>query len=91
MNKQCIEVEMEHRAWSECPLWYCVKTTLHNNGKIESEIYANEKTGIPVVIQSDDKPQDGVFESATKTTYFTYCKGYKAAANVVESTKKMSA
>ena len=44
MDKQCIKEEMEYRKWREAPQWYCVKTTFHNDGKMESEIVADEKT-----------------------------------------------
>lgn len=87
----CIAAEVEYREWSECPQWYCVKTTLHENGKVESEIVADEKTGIPIAIQTNEKPLDGVFETMEATTYYTYCRGYKEAAKQVEQAKKMAA
>lgn len=80
MTNQCIEVEMEYREWRECPLWYCLKTVLHNDGRIESEIMADEKTKVAIAIQSFDKPLDGVFETAEATTYYSYHAGYKEAA-----------
>ena len=40
----CIKAEMEYREWRECPLWYCVKTLLRADGKMESEIVSDEKT-----------------------------------------------
>ena len=44
MKKQCIEVEVEYLEWRKAPKWYCVKTTFHNNGKIESEIVTDRKS-----------------------------------------------
>lgn len=82
-EQDCIRAEMEYREWRECPLWYCVKTKLNNNGKVESEIVADEKTGIAIAVQSIEKPQDGVFEDMTGTTYYTYHRGYEEAARQV--------
>lgn len=65
------------------PDFYCVKTTYHNNGKIESEIIADEKTNIPIAMELDAKPLDGVFETATATIYYTYHEGYDEAAQQV--------
>lgn len=79
MDKQCIQEEMEYREWREVPQWYCVKTTFHSNGKMESEIVADEKTNIAIVIQQVEKPQDDVFEMAGSTIYYTYHRGYKEA------------
>lgn len=79
----CIRAEMEYREWRECPLWYCVKTLLGIDGTMKSEIVSDEKTKIPITIQSVEKPQDGVFEDASGTTYYTYHQGYKAAAKQV--------
>ena len=53
------------------------------DGKMESEIVSDEKTKIPIAIQSLEKPQDGVFEDASGTTYYTYHQGYEAAAKQV--------
>lgn len=78
-DKQCIQEEMEYREWREAPHWYCVKTTLHNNGKMESEIVADEKTNIAIVIQQAEKPLDGVFETMSSTIYYTYHRGYEEA------------
>ena len=75
----CIKAEMEYREWRECPLWYCVKTLLRADGKMESEIVSDEKTKIPIAIQSLEKPQDGVFAEVGATTYYTYCQGYEEA------------
>lgn len=80
MNQQCLQIEQDYREWSEAPHWYCVKTVYHNNGKIESEIVVDEKTGNPIVLQMVDKPQDGVYATATATTYYTYHQGYEEAA-----------
>lgn len=82
-ERDCIEAEMEYREWRECPQWYCVKTKLHNDGHMESEIVADEKTGIAIAMQSLEKPQDGVFEDMSGTTYYTYHRGYKEAARQV--------
>ena len=75
MQRQCVEAEMEYRAWREAPLWYCVKTKLYDNGKMESEIVKDEKTKLPIAIASVEKPQDGVFAEVGATTYYTYCQG----------------
>ena len=76
----CVKAEMEYREWRECPQWYCVKTTFHNNGNIESELVVDEKTKIPLIVQDTQKPDAGVFETATATIYYTYHAGYEAAA-----------
>ena len=61
MDKQCIQEEMEYREWREAPQWYCVKTTYHlSTGKMESEIVADEKTNLAIVIQQVEKPSKGV-------------------------------
>ena len=85
----CIQSEIEYREWSECPQWYCVKTTYHNNGKIEAEIVADEKSKIPLVLQQMDKPMDGVFETASSVAYYTYHRGYEEAAKVVAAVKNI--
>ena len=87
----CIEAEVEYREWSKCPQWYCVKTTLHTSGKIESEVVADENSGIPIAIQTAEKPLDGVFETMEATTYYTYCRGYEEAAKQVALAKMMTA
>ena len=66
--------------------FYCVKTTYHNNGKIESEIMVDEKTKLPLAIEIPDKPLDGVFETETATIYYTYHEGYAEAARQVAAT-----
>ena len=48
----CIRAEMEYREWRECPQWYCVKTLFRADGTMESEIVSDEKTKIPIAIQS---------------------------------------
>lgn len=84
LERQCIEQEVEYRKWNECPLWYCVKTFFNpNSGKLESEIVKDEKTKVPIAIKDKDKPQDGVFENAAGTTYYTYHRGYEAALKQV--------
>ena len=87
MNKQCVEVEVEYLEWRKAPKWYCVKTTFHNNGKIESEIVRDEKTKLPIAIQDFEKPQDGVFETAEATVYYTYHQGYKEAERQMNAAK----
>lgn len=87
----CIAAEMEYREWRECPQWYCVKTTLHTSGKVESEIVADEKTGIPIAIQDTQKPADGTYETVEATTYYTYHRGYKEAAEQVRQMKTLTA
>lgn len=84
----CVQAEIEYREWSECRIWYCVKTRLANDGSIECEIAKDEKTNVPIIIQSQEKPLDGVFEDETGITYFTYQPGYAAAAQQVEATRK---
>lgn len=79
MNEKCIQEEMEYREWSEAPQWYCVKTTFHSNGKIESEIVTDEKTKLAIVIQQAEKPLDGAYEMVNCTIYYTYHRGYKEA------------
>ena len=83
--------EMEYREWRECPQWYCVKTTLYTSGKVESEIVTDEKTKIPLVIQDIQKPSDGTWETMEATTYYTYHRDYKEAADQVRQMKKMMA
>lgn len=56
----------------ELPVWYCCKTTYHNNGKIEAEIMRDEDTKQLIAISDEKKPLDGVFETATATIYFIY-------------------
>jgi hypothetical protein len=79
MAQQCIDIEMEYREWRESPMWYCVKTVLHNDGRIESEIVADEQTKLAIAIQSLDKPMDGAYETTESVTYYTYCQGYREA------------
>ena len=79
MKNQCLEVEVEYREWRETSLWYCVKTTLHSDGRIESEIVTDEKTKQPIAIKDTDKPLDGVFETANSTIYYTYHRSYEEA------------
>ena len=86
-EKDCLKAEVEYRNWRECPLWYCVKTKLRNDGKIESEIVSDEKTKVAIAIQSAEKPLDGVYEDASGVTYYTYHAGYKEAAKQVAMAK----
>lgn len=78
-ERDCIRAEMEYREWRECPQWYCVKTTLHQDGTVESKIVADEKTNISIALQCDEKPLDEVFETMTEAIYYTYHAGYEAA------------
>ena len=87
--RDCIKAECEYREWRECPLWYCVKTKLRADGKVESEIVSDEKTKIAIAIQSVDKPLDGVFEDASGVTYYIYHAGYAEAAKQVALAKAM--
>lgn len=87
--RDCIKAECEYREWRECPLWYCVKTKLRADGKVESEIVSDEKTKIAIAIQSADKPLDGVFEDMSGVTYYTYHAGYAEAAKQVALAKAM--
>ncbi len=79
MNNSCLQTEMEYREWRKCPQWYCVKTTYHYDGRIESELVCDETTKLPIVIQDIMKPLDGVYETAAAMSYFTYHAGYIAA------------
>ena len=88
-TEDCIRAEVEYREWRECPLWYCVKTKLRADGKVESEIVSDEKTKIAIAIQSADKPLDGVFEDTSGVTYYTYHAGYAEAAKQVALAKAM--
>lgn len=80
-EKADIQAETEYREWSECPLWYCVKTKFYNSGKVESEIVRDKKTKLPITIQSVDSPLDGSYDEKDGTIYYTYHRGYKAAEN----------
>lgn len=89
LKESCLKAESEYREWRKCPHWYCVKTTVDSvSGYVECEIVADEKTGVPTYIQSDEKPLDGVYETAESTSYFTYCQGYKEAEQIVKATTK---
>ena len=44
---------------------------------------ADEKTKLPIAIEIDEKPLDGVFEMATATIYYTYHEGYEEATQQV--------
>ncbi|MFI3279608.1 MAG: hypothetical protein R3Y55_03680 [Rikenellaceae bacterium] len=79
MDKQNLEHEVEYLRWRECPQWYCLEITYHNNGKIEGKITEDEETKMPLVLQQDQKPHDGVYETAGATTYYTYHMGYAEA------------
>ena len=81
LKKEPAKLNIPHR--DKKPDFYCVKTTYHNNGKIESEIMAEEKSNVPIAIELDAKPLDGVFETATATIYYTYHEGYEEAAQQV--------
>ena len=76
-----IKTEQEHNEWRKSPLWYCVKTKFYNSGKIESEIMRDEKTKLPIAIQSFGSPLDGSYDDKDGTIYYTYHRGYEAAAN----------
>ena len=45
------------------------------------------KTKQPIAIKDTDKPLDGVFETATETTYYSYHAGYKEAMRQVNAAK----
>ena len=81
MKKDPPKLNITHR--DKKPNFYCVKTTYYNNGKIESEIMADEKTKLPIAIEIDEKPLDGVFETAIATIYYTYHEGYDEATQQV--------
>lgn len=84
------EEKVEYRDKRVLPHWYCVKTTMNFDGEIESEIVTDEKTKLPLMIQAEEKPQDGVFETAIATTYYTYHDGYRAAARQLEAAYQMA-
>lgn len=81
MKKENPKITIPHR--DKKPDFYCVKTTYHNNGKIESEVMADEESGLLIAIEDPDKPLDEVFEAATATIYYTYHEGYAEAARQV--------
>ena len=84
----CIKSEMEYRSWAECPQWYCVKTTMNNlTGKVSAEFVVDENTKLPVILQQIKKPQDGVYETATETAYYTYHRGYEEAERQIKRAK----
>lgn len=80
-RKEPAKITIPHR--DNKPDFYCVKTTYHNDGKIESEIMADPETGVPIAIEIPDKPLDGTFETAAATIYYTYHEGYAEAARQV--------
>lgn len=81
MKKEPVKIMAPHR--DNKPNFYCVKTTYHNTGKIESAIVTDEETQLPIAIEISAKPLDGVFETATATVYYTYHEGYKEAVRQV--------
>lgn len=83
----CIKSELEYRSWKESSLWYCTKTLLKLDGNMECDFARDENTGLPITIQSADKPLDGVFESRAGTLYYTYHRGYAAAASHIAAVR----
>ena len=49
--------------------------------------YCVKKTKLPIAIQDFEKPQDGVFETAEATVYYTYHQGYKEAERQMNAAK----
>ena len=84
MKREPAKVIVPHRDLE--PNYYCVKTTYHHSGKIESEILADEETALLIAFESPGKPLDAVFENATATIYYTYHDNYEDAARQVEAT-----
>lgn len=84
MKKEPAKVTVPHRDLE--PNYYCVKTTYHHNGKIESEILTEENSEMLIAFESPGKPLDGVFETATATIYYTYHDSYEEAARQIEAT-----
>ncbi len=79
--------EAAKKAEVNMPRWYCVKTILHNDGRIEAEFVKDEKTGIVILMRSPDKPLDGVFETTESTTYYSYHDSYEEAAQQIAAAK----
>lgn len=84
MKKEPAKVIVPHRDLE--PNYYCVKTTYHHDGKIESKILTEENTELLMAFESPGKPLDGVFETPTATIYYTYHDNYEDAARQVEAT-----
>ena len=54
---------------------------------LREDYVTDEKTKQPIAIKDTDKPLDGVFETATETTYYSYHAGYKEAMRQVNAAK----
>lgn len=85
MSEQELKEYQEYQEWKEAPIWYCVKTTYHNSGKIESEIVRDEKSKLSLVIFGAEKPADGTYETMEATIYYTYHRSYAEAESQVKS------
>lgn len=83
--------EKEYQEWREAPMWYCVKTTYHNNGKIESELIRDEKTKLSITSPGFEKPLDGTYETITATVYYTYHRSYEEAERQINQMKAITA
>ncbi len=79
-----VELYKEYQDWREGPIWYCVKTTYHNNGKVESDFVKDEKTKVALTVQGIEKPLDGTYQTANATIYYTYHRTYEEAENVIK-------
>lgn len=87
MKKNPAHVTVPHR--DNKPNWYCVATKFGTDGKIESEIVADETTKLPIAIEIPDKPLDVVYETATATIYYTYHDSYEEAHRQMEQSTSM--
>ena len=76
MKKEVARVIVPHK---NNPGWYCVKTTFHLTGKVDSDLVRDEETGVPITLELPDKPLDDVYETANAITYYTYHERYEEA------------
>ncbi len=86
MKKEVAKVTVPHK---NNPGWYCVKTEFRNNGIITCDFIKDEKTGIPIALDMQGKPLDGVYEDAQATTYFTYHDSYEEAFEQIQQSMSM--
>lgn len=81
MKKEAAKIIVPHK---NNPGWYCVKTEFRNNGSITSDFIRDEETGVPITLDIQEKPLDGVYEDAQATTYFTYHYSYEEAFGQIQ-------
>ena len=65
------------------PMWWCVKMILHTDGRIEADFVRDEKTKMAIAFRAPEKPLDGVFETLSSTTYYSYHDEYADAARQI--------